>query len=54
MTDRLKIINFIHGKLANFLYKIGMVELNYREDDSIEFYLRGHVVRISIDIKPKK
>ena len=54
MTDQGTIINFIHGKLSSFLYKIGMIELDYCEDESIEFPLKGYKVKISISLKKIK
>ena len=54
MTEQAKIINFIHGKLSNFLYKIGMVSLDYNEDNSIEFILEGYTVTISVEAKLDK
>ncbi len=51
MTEQDRIINHLHGKLANFLYKLGMISLDYNEDNSIEFILKGYTVKISIDVK---
>ncbi len=54
MTPHDRIINHIHGKLANFLYKIGMVSLDMNEDSSIEFILKGYTVKISIEAEIDK
>ncbi len=51
MTEQDRIINHIHGKLANFLYKLGVVCLDYNEDNSIEFILEGYTVKIVIDVE---
>lgn len=54
MTEQIEIISYIHGKIVNALYKIGMVEVDYNEDDSIEFRLKGYTVRINIEATKKK
>ncbi len=54
MTEQDRIINHLHGKLANFLYKLGMISLDYNEDNSIEFILKGYTVKISIEAKLDK